>query len=207
MEILIAEDDAVSRRLLEICLLRWGYEVVTAKDGIEALEILSRENRPPLAILDWMMPGLDGVEVCRRVHQSHALLPSHIILLTARNGKADIVHGLDAGADDYISKPFDREELRARVQVGVRLVELQWKLAERVDDLTHALQQVKHLQGLLPICSYCKKIRGDNNYWQQVESYISQHSEAQFSHGICPDCFETVVRPELNRLVQKEETR
>lgn len=207
MEILIAEDDAVSRRLLEICLLRWGYEVVTAKDGIEALEILSRENRPPLAILDWMMPGLDGVEVCRRVRQSQALLPSHIILLTARNGKADIVHGLDAGADDYISKPFDREELRARVQVGVRLVELQWKLAERVDDLTHALQQVKHLQGLLPICSYCKKIRGDNNYWQQVESYISQHSEAQFSHGICPDCFETVVRPELNRLVQKEETR
>jgi sigma-B regulation protein RsbU (phosphoserine phosphatase) len=204
MEILIAEDDAVSRRLLEICLLRWGYEVVMAQDGIEALQILSRENPPALAILDWMMPGMDGIELCRKVRESKAMLPTHIILLTARNGKADVVLGLDSGADDYIAKPFDREELRARVQVGVRLVDLQRKLAERVEDLTHALQQVKQLQGLLPICSYCKKIRGDNNYWQQVESYISQRSEAQFSHGICPDCFESIVKPELLTLSKAE---
>ena len=207
MEILIAEDDAVSRRLLEICLLRWGYEVVAAKDGIEALQILSRENPPALAILDWMMPGLDGIELCRKVRENKSMLPTHIILLTARNGKADVVRGLDSGADDYISKPFDREELRARVQVGFRLVELQRKLAERVEDLTQVLQQVKQLQGLLPICSYCKKIRGDNNYWQQVESYISQHSEAQFSHGICPDCFESIVKPELMNFSTAEGTK
>jgi DNA-binding response OmpR family regulator len=204
MEILIAEDDAVSRRLLELGLLRWGYEVIVAKDGIEALNVLSRENRPPLAILDWMMPGIDGIELCRKIRAKQDLIPTHIILLTARNGKADIVYGLEAGADDYIAKPFDRDELRARIQVGMRLVELQRKLAERVDDLTHALQQVKQLQGLLPICSYCKKIRGDNNYWQQVESYISTHSEAQFSHGICPECFETIVKPEMLNLAIPE---
>ncbi|HLY59195.1 MAG TPA: response regulator [Terriglobia bacterium] len=206
MEILIAEDDAVSRRLLESCLLKWGYEVVLAKDGREALEILSRENRPRIVIFDWMMPEIDGIELCKKVRANQGMSPIHIILLTARNGRADIVCGLEAGADDYISKPFDREELRARVQVGVRLVELQRKLADQVEELTHALEQVKQLQGLLPICSYCKKIRGDDNYWQNVETYVGEHSEAQFSHSICPDCFEAVVKPELEKLVPKEAT-
>lgn len=205
MEILIAEDDAVSRRLLEACLLRWGYEAVIAKDGNEALQVLSREKRPALAILDWMMPGMDGLELCRRAHENQDFLPTHIILLTARNARGDIVRGLEAGADDYISKPFALEELRARIQVGLRLVQLQRTLGERVHDLEKALQQVKQLQGLLPICSYCKKIRDDGNYWQQVETYVSKHSEAQFSHGICPDCFESVVRPELKKLTPKME--
>ena len=105
--------------------------------------------------------------------------------------------GLDAGADDYLAKPFDRNELRARVQVGVRVVELQRHLAEHIKELETALSQVKQLQGILPICSYCKKIRDDQNYWQRVESYISDHSEAEFSHSICPSCYEDVVKPEL----------
>lgn len=197
MKILIAEDDAVSRRLLELFLIRWGYEVVTAQDGEEAFKILKEEGRPSVAILDWMMPGVDGLELCRRLRKNEATSGTHIILLTARNGKVDMVQGLEAGADDYISKPFDREEMRARVQVGVRLVELRQKLADRVHELTHALEQVKQLQGLLPICSYCSKIRNDNNYWQRVETYFSEHSEAKFSHGICPDCFENIVKPEL----------
>jgi len=204
MKILIAEDDAVSRRLLELFLTRWGYDVIEVKDGLKALEILNRENPPAVAILDWMMPGMDGIEVCRRVRESQKMSPTHIILLTARNGKADIVQGLAAGADDYVSKPFDRDELHARIQVGLRMVELRRKLAERVDELTLALDQVKQLQGLLPICSYCKNVRDDNNYWQKVESYISQHSEAQFSHGICPDCYEKIVKPELMGLPTPE---
>lgn len=199
MEILIAEDDAVSRTILEAYLRRWGYEVQIAKDGTEAFEILNRESHPELAILDWMMPGMDGIELCRRVRASHFTQPTHIILLTARTSKADIVEGLGAGADDFVAKPFDREELRARVQVGARIIELERKLAERVQDLTEALRQVKRLQGLLPICSYCKKVRNDGNYWEQVESYISKHSEAQFSHGICPDCYENIVKPELEK--------
>ncbi|MFQ5809349.1 MAG: PleD family two-component system response regulator [Armatimonadota bacterium] len=195
MRILVAEDDAVYRRLLERTLAKWGYEVVVASDGFEAWELLRGEDRPHLAILDWMMPGIDGPEVCRRVRTADDPQPTYIILLTAKNGAEDIVSGLQAGADDYIAKPANREELRVRVRVGARLVELQLSLAARVRELEDALAQVKQLHGLLPICSYCKRIRDDRNYWQQVESYIAQRSDAEFTHGICPDCLENTVKP------------
>jgi response regulator RpfG family c-di-GMP phosphodiesterase len=112
------------------------------------------------------------------------------VLLTALRSGADVVSGLDAGADDYVTKPFDLEELRARIHVGVRVITLQDKLAQRVAELQAALANVKQLHGLLPICSYCKRIRGDDQYWQQVESYIAARSDAQFSHGICPACYQ-----------------
>ncbi len=197
VKILIAEDDVVSRRMLQVFLLRWGYEVVIATDGAEAWRVLESGDAPKLAILDWMMPVMDGIEICRRVRLLPRASPAYLILLTARGGNQDIVRGLDAGADDYVTKPFSREELRARIHVGVRVVELQTNLADRVNELERALAGVNQLQGLLPICSYCKKIRDDRNYWQQVEGYISAHSEAQFSHGICPDCYENIVKPEL----------
>jgi sigma-B regulation protein RsbU (phosphoserine phosphatase) len=197
VKILIAEDDVLARRTLQVPLTRWGYQVVIATDGTEALRVLESSNAPKLAILDWMMPGLDGVEVCRRVRENPRALPAYLILLTARGASEDVIQGLDAGANDYVTKPFDRDELRARVKVGVRVVELQTSLADRVSELERALAGVKQLQGLLPICCYCKKIRDDRNYWQQVEGYISDHSEAQFSHGVCPACYEEHVRPEL----------
>ncbi|MGH8067882.1 MAG: response regulator transcription factor [Candidatus Entotheonellia bacterium] len=200
MKLLIAEDDMVSRRLLEATLIKWGYKVVVTCDGTAAWEVLQRADAPPLAILDWMMPGMDGIEVCRRVRQASTPTPPYLILLTAKGRREDIITGLRSGANDYVTKPFNREELRARVQVGMRMVELQQSLAERVKALEEALARVKQLQGLLPICSYCKKIRDDQNYWQQVESYISEHSEAQFSHSICPDCYERLVKPELDQL-------
>ena len=204
MEILIAEDDAVSRRILERYLVGWGYEVRLAKDGEEAYQMLEGGDRPPLAILDWMIPGMDGIQVCRKVRERPVIPSLYIILLTARGGKPDIVEGLEAGADDYVVKPFDREELRVRVKVGARFVELQHKLAQRIHELRAALQQVKQLEGLLPICSYCKKIRGDDNYWQRLESYISKHTNAQFSHGICPECYQSIVKPELKQLAQQQ---
>jgi response regulator RpfG family c-di-GMP phosphodiesterase len=111
-------------------------------------------------------------------------------LLTGRDAKADVVAGLLAGANDYVTKPFDREELRARLHVGRQVVELQHSLAARVQQLEKALSQVNSLEGLLPICTYCKKIRDDNNYWEQVETYLLDHSEVRFSHGICPDCLQ-----------------
>lgn len=200
MKVLIAEDDMVSRRLLEATLIKWGYEVVVTGDGSAAWEVLNSDDPPPLAILDWMMPGLDGIQVCRKVRRTPTSTPPYLILLTAKGRREDIVTGLQAGANDFVTKPFDREELRARVQVGVRIVELQQSLADRVKALEEALARVKQLQGLLPICSYCKKIRDDRNYWQQVENYISEHSEAQFSHSICPDCYERRVKPELDQL-------
>src|SRR6266850_2291289 len=139
-----------------------------------------------------MMPEIDGPDVCRRVRAELPLANMYLLLVTAREGRGDVIAGLDAGADDYIIKPFDPDELRARVAVGVRVLGLQQKLAERVAELQDALSNVKQLRGLLPICSYCKRIRGDDQYWQQVEGYIADHSEAQFSHGICPACYATV---------------
>ena len=200
MRILIAEDDPVLRRVLDLRLKAWGHEVVIAKDGAEAWAALQRDDAPRLAILDWMMPGTDGVEVCRRLRQRQSTTPTYAILLTAKSSKEDVVKGLDAGANDYIIKPFDLQELRARIQVGATVIELQQRLAERVIDLEEAMAQVKRLQGIVPICSYCKHVRNDQNYWQQVESYVSAHSEAQFSHSVCPACYEAVVMPQLAEL-------
>jgi phosphoserine phosphatase RsbU/P len=204
LRILIAEDDLISRRLLEATVQRWGYWVITSQDGEEAWHHLENQDGPLLAILDWMMPRCDGLEVCRRARSRKKAWPLYIILLTARGRREDLVAGLQAGADDYLTKPFDQEELRARLQVGVRLINLQQNLSERVQELEEALSKVKQLQGLLPICSYCKKIRNDQNYWQQVETYVGQHSEAQFSHSICPDCYEQIVSPDMKKWRQQE---
>lgn len=204
MKILIAEDDVVSRRRLEATLGHWGYPVIATCDGIEAWNVLQGDDAPPFAILDWMMPGLDGLEVCRKVRHLQSSTPPYLLILTAKGRREDIVTGLQAGANDYITKPFNREELRARIQVGTRVLELQQSLADRVRALEDALTRVKLLQGLLPICSYCKKIRNDQNYWEQVETYIAEHSEAQFSHSICPDCYTIRVKPQLEQLRQQQ---
>jgi DNA-binding response OmpR family regulator len=192
MRLVIADDDQVTAEILARTLRRWQYEPLVTSDGAAAWEALRQDPSPTLAILDWMMPGMDGPEICRRVRQEAPLANMYLILVTAREARGDVIAGLDAGADDYIIKPFDTDELRARVAVGVRVLALQERLAERVEELQTALANVKQLRGLLPICSYCKRIRGDDQYWQQVEGYIAEHSDAQFSHGICPACFKTV---------------
>jgi DNA-binding response OmpR family regulator len=203
MRVLIAEDDPVSRYVLEAMLKNWAYDLVVTSTGLEAWEALQGEHAPQLAVLDWMMPGMDGVDVCRNLRSAMPAKPVYVILLTAKAEKNNIVEGLEAGANDYVVKPFAREELRARVAVGARVIDLQNDLALRVKEAEDALSQVKQLQGILPICSHCKKVRDDSNYWQQVESYVTAHSEAQFSHSICPDCFEKVVKPEMEDWVRK----
>lgn len=131
MKILIAEDNDTSRRILEAILIKWGYNVTSASDGNEAWEKLQDKDAPRLIILDWMMPGVNGVELCRRLRQADFVEPMYVILLTARDEKNDMVEGLGAGADDYIAKPFDKDELRARIDVGRRVVELQTALLEK----------------------------------------------------------------------------
>jgi DNA-binding response OmpR family regulator len=203
MHVLIAEDDRVTGELLVRTLQRWNYEATLVGDGTEAWARLRTSRDATLAILDWMMPGIDGPDVCRRVRAELPDANMYLLLVTARESRNDVVAGLDAGADDYVIKPFDPEELRARVAVGARVLGLQQKLAERVNELQEALANVKQLRGLLPICSYCKRIRGDDQYWQQVEGYIADHSDAQFSHGICPSCFAT-ISAELDGMTKKK---
>ncbi len=128
MKILIAEDSIVSRHLLEATLRKWGYEVVVACDGLEALELMQRENAPNLAILDWMMPGMTGLEVCDRIRRRAGEPYTYILLLTSKSQKEDVIEGMDAGADDYITKPFDQHELQVRLRAGRRLVDLQAEL-------------------------------------------------------------------------------
>lgn len=133
--ILIAEDDPVSRRVLEVFLKKWGFEVTVATTGIEALQLLERMDAPRLAILDWMMPGMEGVQVCQKVRESKNRAYVYILLLTARAQKDDLLQGLESGADDYLTKPFDSQELRARLHVGQRILDLQDKLLATGDEL------------------------------------------------------------------------
>ena len=192
MRILIADDDRMSTVMLSRTLVDWDFDVVVAQDGIAAWECISGHEPPALAIIDWMMPGLDGIELCRRIRATPPASPVYVILLTARTSRLDLVAGLDAGADDYLTKPFDPDELRARIHVGQRTLRL--------------IANIKQLSGLLPICSYCKRVRSDNDYWQQVESFVSEHTDARFSHGVCPSClakmtadFDPPAVPQLTR--------
>ena len=194
MQILLADDDPIALEALARTLPAGKFEATIARDGNQALEILRRPDAPSLAVLDWMMPRLDGPEVCRQLRKEMPHARRYLILLTSRNAREDVVAGLEAGADDYLVKPFHLGELLARVSVGVRVLELQKGLADRVEELQAALSQVKQLSGLLPICSYCKSIRSDENYWQAVEGYLGQHSDAKFTHGICPPCFDRVSK-------------
>jgi DNA-binding response OmpR family regulator len=191
--VLLADDDKLTLNVLNDTLTRAGYAVVTATDGELAWKKL-QEADVQVAILDWIMPGMEGVEICRRAADHPKLANRYFILLTGKDSAEDLVTGLQAGASDYLRKPFEETELLARVEVGVRFVELQRKLADRVQELETALKQVRRLEGLLPICSYCKRIRNEQDYWERVDAYISQHANVRFSHNICPECYEKHVR-------------
>lgn len=164
MRILIAEDDPVSCRVLTANLKAWGHEVVVTNNGSDALAALQKEDAPLMAILDWMMPGLDGVEVCRRLRNQSDAAPIYIILLTSLNRKEDLIEGLEAGADDYLTKPFDRNELRMRVRAGARVVELQHSLRQRVRDLEQAVAERKAAEEALRNLSLTDEMTGLYNH-------------------------------------------
>ena len=146
MKVLVAEDEVVSRRLLETSLRRWGYEVVIASDGFEAANILESTDAPKLAVLDWLMPGIDGTQLCRRIRETEVDTYTYILLLTTKHAKRDVVEGLEAGADDYISKPFDPQELRVRLRTGKRILHL-------MDQLTAARESLRDLAARDPLTS------------------------------------------------------
>ena len=188
MRILIADDDITSRTVLSAVLQKNGHEIVEARDGAEALASLLRDDAPRMAILDWMMPEIDGLEVCRRMRARNLERPPYLIMLTTRGEKTDVSTGLRAGANDYVAKPFNALELAARIEVGCRYLGLEDRFAAKVRELEEAVAQIKTLSGVVPICSHCKKIRDDEGYWNQVEAFVASHTEARFTHGICPEC-------------------
>lgn len=197
MRVLVAEDEYIARHLVEKTLGEAGYAVTAVADGFEALRILHAEDAPKLAVLDWNMPGMDGVQVIRAIRSLPTRQPPYIIILTAREDLDSVLTALENGANDYVSKSHDLRELASRVKVGSRVVQLQAELAGRIKDAEQALAEVKRLKGLLPICSYCKKIRNDQNYWEEIELYVSEHTDAGFSHGVCPSCYQKHLGPQL----------
>jgi DNA-binding response OmpR family regulator len=184
MKILIAEDDKVARLLLKNMLESFGHEVVETDNGATAWERYSDEHHR-LLIVDWMMPQLDGLELCRAVRAEQYPAYTYIIMLTVLGGKGCYLRAMDAGADDFISKPLDRDELAARVRVAERILGLH--------------TEFKQLESLLPICSYCRKIRDPKDSWHDIEAYIANRTEASFTHGICPECYRSRIEPQIRQ--------
>ena len=174
----MAEDEPVAAKVLQRALESFGHEVIACSNGTEAWEAFDRE---PVRVIvsDWLMPGLDGLDLCRRVRERKDTPYTYFILLTAKETRPENYDvAMDAGIDDFLSKPLDRPTLRMRLQV-----------AERILRFTIEIHQ---LRDIIPICSWCRKIRNDDNYWQLVETYIGEQTGSHFSHGICPSCLETL---------------
>lgn len=185
--VLIVDDTPLNIDLICTILKNQSCRIHSAGSGEEALE-LARSLHPDLVLLDVMMPGLDGYQVCAALKGDPLTRDIPILFISCRGGVEDIARGLEAGALDYISKPFEPLELLSRVRTHLELQRSRIQERKLIRQLQAALEEVKQLSGLLPICAHCKKVRDDQGFWQQVESYISARSEAVFSHGLCPDC-------------------
>jgi phosphoserine phosphatase RsbU/P len=185
VNILVVEDDPVSRRILGGMLVSLDHQVLVAEDGDEAWRLLTAEA-VDVVVTDWMMPRVDGLELTRRIRGRSRDRYLWVLLLTVLSGKGCFLDAMQAGADDFMSKPVDIDELMARLRVAERILGLQ--------------RAVRQLEGLLPICAYCKRIRDEGDSWSQVEEYVSRRTEAQFSHGICPACYDRHVKPQLESI-------
>ncbi len=185
MKILVAEDELISRMILETTLEKLGHQPVSKEDGVKALQVFRREHFPVL-IADWLMPNMDGIELAQKVRQRMREHYTYIIILTALGGKARYMEALYAGADDFVTKPFDEDELAARLHVAERIVGLR--------------EHVNRLERLLQVCSYCRRIREGGEEWVSLESYVGKRTETQFSHGVCPECREKFIIPQLEEL-------
>jgi sigma-B regulation protein RsbU (phosphoserine phosphatase) len=190
MKVLAVEDDAVARGVLRQALKRLDHDSIEAANGQAAWELLQREP-VRVVVSDWVMPEMDGLQLCRKIRARPGAEYTYFILLTSNTANDENRReAADAGVDDFLTKPLDLEELWTRLRV-----------AERI--LRYATQ-VRQLEEMMPICSYCKKIRDDQNYWQQIEGYINQRTGSEFSHSVCPDCYTRVVVPELEQLKQSQ---
>jgi sigma-B regulation protein RsbU (phosphoserine phosphatase) len=191
MRILLAEDDAATRTVVAKQLEALGHTVLCASDGAQAWEIFQKEA-PPLVITDWLMPNLDGAGLCRNIRQAAGSTYTFIVILTAVERSTGYLDGMAAGADDYATKPCDGGELAVRIRVAERILSLQ--------------HERDTLHELLPLCPRCKRIRNEHEQWQQVETYITRMADAQFSHGVCPECYEKHMKPQLEAWKRRNTT-
>lgn len=182
MKILIAEDDPIGQQIARATIEQLGHEVTVTNDGEEAWNVLLKQ---PVHVIvsDWMMPRFDGLELCTKVRARPGTGYVYFILITARSGRADYRKAMETGVDDFLAKPLLGDELLIRLRVAERIIKF--------------MGQVRELKRLLPICSYCKRIRDDKDYWHGIETYIHAQTGADFSHGICPDCREKVMSSEV----------
>lgn len=194
MKVLAVEDDTTSRKILVHALQKLGHEILEAGHGEEALRLLDDAEPPRVVVSDWTMPHMDGLRLVREIRARVNTEYTYFILLTAHS--ADEVNqreATEAGVDDFLTKPIDLTELWMRLRV-----------AERILRFT---TQVRQLEAFLPICSYCKKVRDDGNYWQQIETYINARTGSEFSHSVCPDCYTRVIAPELQKLKEQSASK
>jgi phosphoserine phosphatase RsbU/P len=183
MRVLLAEDDPVARVTLQAILAADGHEVTVAENGTQAWDVW-RLSAPRIIISDWLMPELDGLALCRRIRGVRDRPYTYFILETSRSGRESYLEAMQAEVDDFITKPVPPDELKARLRVAQRILGLREELFQ--------------LEGLLPICSYCKRIRDGDGKWTSLERYIEQRSQVEFSHGICPDCYDKHIKPHLD---------
>ena len=185
MKILIAEDDDTSRIVLIERLRKLGHQVTSTENGREAWESFLA-SPPEVVITDWMMPMMDGLELTRRIREVPRPGYTYVIILTALDAKVGYFEGMSAGADDFVTKPCDIVDLNMRLRVAERILSLQ--------------TEVEQLQGLLSICPRCKRIRDDRGSWSSIELFMAEHTDAHLSHGVCPECYAAVVKPEMEEL-------
>lgn len=193
MKILAVEDDPVARQVLVRALTNLGHEVHAVADGLAALTYLET-NPVRLVVSDWVMPEVDGLELCRRIRAKLEADYVYFILLSSQDATSENQReAIDAGVDDFLQKPLSFQEISMRLHVAERILRF--------------ATQVRQLEAFLPMCGYCKKIRDDKNYWQQIESYINARTGTDFSHSVCPDCYKSVILPELDKLKQQNATK
>lgn len=185
MKILIVEDDPIAGAVLEALLKVLGHEVEIAVNGEEGWKQFTAKPRR-IVISDWIMPGLDGLQLCRRIRAQGGDYTYFILLSNLKAGGGNLTQAMEAGVDDFLSKPANQDELLARLHVAGRI-------------LNYATQ-VRQLQEIIPICGYCKKTRDDENYWSQLEEFIGKQTGSSFSHGVCPDCYERELVPQMRKL-------
>jgi len=193
MKILLVDDELVAQTLLRRMLEQLGHQVVPANNGMEALSIF-QDDPVNVVISDWHMPQMDGIELCQAIRTVLKMGYTYFVLISATPLDVEKYASATAqGIDDFLVKPIRPQEIAIRLLVAERIIKF--------------TTEIKQLKTLLPICSYCKKIRNDDNYWKQIETYISETTGSFFSHGICPTCYEHIVKPELAQYMRKSDEK